>query len=106
MPDFAGTVEQIDGGALQRVAEILLDMKSPPGAWTFGGRLSGWPSRRKVANKWFLCSLLDYQIPVERAWGNGLFLAENLLGDPPNLWERIDSIPEDEWMDLCVEHFP
>ncbi len=94
----------LDTSKLRRIRGILLGMRSGAGEWDFYGRLAGWPDHKKPANKWFLGCLLDYQMQVDRAWGNALLLAEDLLGDPPDLWERIDSIPEQEWMELCTDH--
>ena len=56
------------------------------------GRIS-----KRDANKFLLGSILDYQIPGELAWNNALRLAEEILGDPDDLWERIASMTETQW---------
>ena len=57
-----------------------------------GRRLS-----KKGANKFLLACILDYQIPAEQAWENARRLAEDVLGDPPDLWDVIAGYAEDEW---------
>ncbi|MEA4884519.1 MAG: hypothetical protein VB144_12855 [Clostridia bacterium] len=57
-----------------------------------GKRLS-----KKSANKFLLACILDYQIPSEQAWGNARRLAEDILGDPSDLWNAIADFSEDEW---------
>lgn len=52
---------------------------------------------KQDANKFLLGSILDYQIPGELAWKNALRLAEQILGDPDNLWEHITSMTERQW---------
>ena len=55
------------------------------------------PISKKDANKFILASILDYQIRAETAWGNAKRLAEDILGDPDNLWHKIIEIPLSEW---------
>jgi endonuclease III len=55
------------------------------------------PWTMKFANKFLLCSLLDYQIPSTKAWENGYRLIEQILGDPEDIWEAITSMSESEW---------
>ena len=56
------------------------------------GRLS-----KRDANKFLLGSLLDYQIPGHVAWENARRLAEQILGDPADLWEEVTSISQSHW---------
>jgi len=57
-----------------------------------GKRLS-----KKSANKFLLACILDYQIPSEKAWENARQLAEDIFGDPSDLWNVIADFSEDEW---------
>ncbi len=52
---------------------------------------------KRNANKFFLGSILDYQIPGHVAWENARRLAERILNDPANLWEEITSISRSQW---------
>jgi len=52
---------------------------------------------KKVANRFLLCCLLDYQIPSLQAWANGERLVISILGDPDDIWREITSVPEHEW---------
>ncbi|HYW01005.1 MAG TPA: hypothetical protein VE862_06015, partial [Candidatus Acidoferrum sp.] len=56
------------------------------------GRLS-----KRNANKFLLGSILDYQIPGHVAWANARRLAEQILGDPADLWEEVTSTPQSHW---------
>jgi hypothetical protein len=50
------------------------------------------------ANKFFLGALIDYQIPANSAWKNAKRLTEDILGNPPKLWNHImDSFSPEEW---------
>jgi len=44
---------------------------------------------RKNANKFLLACILDYQMKAEAAWNNARRLAEEILGDPADLWGTI-----------------
>ena len=55
------------------------------------------PLSRKNANKFLLACILDYQVRAETAWANAKKLAENILGDPDDLWGRITTVSLDEW---------
>ena len=65
---------------------------------------------RKDANKFFLASILDYQMRVEIVWENARRLAEDIFDDPEYLWHRITSITLEEWMakrkEYSLHRFP
>jgi len=57
----------------------------------------GQPLSRRDANKFFLASILDFQMKADVAWANAKRLAETILGDPEDLWGVITAISFDEW---------
>ena len=88
---------------LQTVAQVLLDHRgTDEGFWAW--LVNGKPASKKDASKFLLGSILDYQIPAERAWENARRLAEDILDDPDDLWHRISSIPKSEWMSRRAEY--
>lgn len=54
-------------------------------------------SLRRDANKFLLGCILDYQMLAKTAWQNARRLAEEILGDPDDLWEVISSFSLAEW---------
>ncbi|MFW0859437.1 MAG: hypothetical protein AAGB97_04545 [Dehalococcoidia bacterium] len=69
------------------------------------------PLSVKNANKFFLGAIIDYQIHANTAWGNARRLSEEILGDPPKLWDHIvNSYTRDEWAskwrEFRVHRFP
>jgi len=52
---------------------------------------------KRNANKFFLGSVLDYQIPGHVAWENAHRLAEQILDDPADLWKEITSTSQSRW---------
>jgi len=93
----------------QAVAEILLEHRGPDeGFWLW--LAEGKPTSKKDANKFLLGSILDYQILAKRAWENARRLSEAILGDPEDLWHRIASFPQSEWMakreEYSLHRFP
>jgi endonuclease III len=64
----------------------------------------------KDANKFLLTSILDYQMRAEVAWENARRLAEDVFGDPDNLWHRITSVSLEEWnkkrQEYSLHRFP
>lgn len=84
---------------LHQVADILLkNRKKIKGFWPWLSECIGKPVDKKRANKFFLGCILDYQINSDVAWENARRLAEDILGDPDDLWNTITSISKDEWM--------
>jgi len=57
----------------------------------------GQAPSRKNANKFLLACILDYRVLAEPAWANAKRLAEQILGDPEDLWGRITAGSLDEW---------
>jgi len=55
------------------------------------------PPSRKAANKFLLACILDYQVRAETAWRNASRLAEQILGDPDDLWGAIASASLEQW---------
>lgn len=64
--------------------------------WHFLG--AGPRSTKKDANKFFLGAILDFQIPAAQAWANARRLAEDILGDPEDIWKEITRCSKDAWM--------
>jgi endonuclease III len=58
----------------------------------------------KEANKFFLASILDYQVRAETAWENARRLSEIILRDPDRLWHTIVNIPFTEWKEKRKEY--
>ncbi len=74
---------------------LLAHREDAPQFWTW---LSpGLIPSRKDANKFLLASILDYQIPYQRAWDSARRLSEDILGDPDDIWRAITSVPLEEW---------
>lgn len=81
---------------LKEVTKLLLQNNIyEEGFWP--GLKQGKAASKKAANKFLLGCILDYQIPADKAWANAKRLAEDVLGNPDNLWERITAIPKLEW---------
>lgn len=82
------------------VAKILGQMRNHDGYWpwlqdadrTVLKRLS-----KKRANKFILGCIIDYQIPAGEAWRRAERLAEEVLGDPEDLWVAITTVPKAKW---------
>ena len=80
----------------ERVANLLITNRDPDTTfWVW--LVPGQPASCKEANKFFLASILDYQMRAEVAWGNARRLAEQVLGDTDRLWEKITEVSLDEW---------
>ena len=79
-----------------RVAQALLASRdSDRTFWKWV--VPGEPLSRKNANKFLVGSILDYRILAETAWANAKRLAEEILGDPEDLWGTITSVSLEEW---------
>lgn len=55
------------------------------------------PPSKKDANKFLLASILDYQMRAEVVWENARRLAEDILGNPEDLWRSITDMTLEEW---------
>lgn len=79
------------------VAKLLLEKRrEDSGFWWW--LQPDQPLSKKDANKFLLGSILDYQIRAEVAWENARRLAEDILGDPDDLWHQITSVSLSDWM--------
>ncbi|MFH1704149.1 MAG: hypothetical protein ABIB41_12140 [Nitrospirota bacterium] len=84
---------------LQSITKLLLDNREKMGgSWAWLGGFKGKQASKKSANKFFLGSILDYQIPAHAAWANARRFSEDILGDPEDLWHNIINIPKELWM--------
>jgi len=88
-------------------AEIVALLLANRGQGTDWGEFASpahkpWP--RKLANKFLLYCLLDYQISSATAWKNGYRLIEEILGDPEDIWKAITSVSESEWASRREEY--
>src|ERR1039458_10512499 len=52
---------------------------------------------KKVANKFLLCCLLDYQTKTGRAWVNGWQYIEKVSQCQDEVWKEISSYTKEEW---------
>ena len=98
----APTPQQAADGRLRRIAEQLLKLRGERGGeffWPWLEELEGRSVDKKRANKFLLGCILDWQIHADRAWENARRLAEDVLGDPEDLWGAIAAIPLAQWME-------
>lgn len=84
---------------LVQVRRVLLEYREEEGEadWWWLSDYKGRRPDKRSANKFLLACILDYQIPAELAWENARRLAEDILGDPPDLWNVIAAVPQKEW---------
>ena len=81
---------------LKAITKLLLENNIyEPGFWP--GLEKGKAASKKDANKFMLGAILNYQIDASMAWENAERLAEDILGNPDNLWESITAISKSEW---------
>jgi len=93
----------VDETRLRRIADLLLKHRESRMDWGEICQLQGRPCSKKVANKFLLCCLLDYQMPADRAWDNGYRLVQSLY-DPDDVWRAITSFPEIDWKSKHAEY--
>jgi hypothetical protein len=89
---------------MRKIAALLLENRTGTENW---GEIINYPDKpcpKKVANKFFLCCLLDYQIKWQRAWENGERLIMNVLHDPDDIWAAITSFSEEFWRSKFAEY--
>lgn len=81
---------------VERIRGLLEEWTGEPTEWPFleeGERIS-----RKEANKFMLGAIVDYQVEARLAWENARRFAEDVLGDPTDLWGTImERWTEAEW---------
>lgn len=82
---------------MREIAALLLANRRGTEDWEEISHLEGKPCSKKIANKFLLCCLLDYQIRADLAWRNGNRLVKDILSDPDDVWRAITSFSETEW---------
>jgi endonuclease III len=84
---------------LQQIAALLLKNRGGRADWDDISRLEGKECSKKVANKFLICCLLDWQWDSKVAWKKGEDLVEKLAerGDPEDVWVTISSFSKDDW---------
>lgn len=89
----------------KRVATLLLNSRTDEDDEFWGWIRKGESPDKKSANKFMLGCILDYQIKTDVAWENARRLAEEILGDPDDLWECIiHNYSESQWMSKKKEY--
>lgn len=91
---------------LQQIAALLLEHRDSGTDW---GKISSYKRGecpKRIANRFLICCLLDWQWDADLAWKRGEHLADELekRGDPDDLWARISSFSKEEW-DSKYEEF-
>ena len=83
---------------LQKIAALLLEHRTGKEDWGEISHLEGRECSKKVANKFLICCLLDWQWDADAdvAWKKGEELVRT-LGDPEDVWVTIGSVSKDEW---------
>jgi endonuclease III len=82
---------------MRRIAALLLPSEKSPADWGELSHLDEKPCTKKIANKFLICCLLDWQMKSDLAWKNGKRLVEEILDDPDDVWKAITSVSESEW---------
>lgn len=59
---------------------------------------------RRDANKFLCACFLEYRAGKTDTWDNVAFFAEEILGDPENLWQVIHHHSLEEWKDRFFEY--
>ena len=79
----------------ERVRKLIREerRRQPPMRTHFLSRLNGCRADKRSANKFLLGCIIDYQMRVGRVWENARRFAEDDLGDPRDLWDKIVEIP-------------
>ncbi len=88
--------ETIVTNELPQIAALLLEHRSDKEDW---GEISGFenqPCPKRVANKFLVCCLLDWQMDSGLAWRNGERLVKDILGNPDDiiLRRKVARLPE------------
>jgi endonuclease III len=83
---------------IRHIAALLLANRAGSADWGDLSYLHGEPCTQRIANKFLVCCLLDYQIDSDVAWRNGNRLVEDVLGNPDDVWSAIASSSESEWV--------
>lgn len=90
----------------QSVATTLLNNRKDEDIefWSWLGKSKGKTTDIKSANKFLLGSILDYRILAENAWENARRFAEDILGDPDDLWGCITINSKSQWISKKNEY--
>jgi endonuclease III len=88
---------------LHQVADLLLEHRAGREDWGLSSA-GGEPCSKKVANKFLICCLLDWQMKADLAWRNGERLVGEILGDPEDVWLKITSVEESVWKSKRAEY--
>lgn len=86
-----------------RVAKLLINNRRKDTDFWYWLKPDLMPSR-KDANKFFLGSILNYQMRAEVVWENARRLAEGIFNDPEYLWHSITSVTLADWMSKRKEY--
>lgn len=91
---------------LARITNLILENRRPPGKdwWWPINELNGKPADKKSANKFLLCSILDWQMKSEKVLENAKRFSLDVLGDPEDLWNVISEYSEEEWISKYREY--
>lgn len=94
---------------LRRVAKLLLRERTRQ-EWPWLPNITGKAIDKKGANKFFFCSILDWQQKTAVTEKIARRFCEEELGDPPDLWLKITSMTQEQWegswRDYRLHRFP
>ncbi len=87
---------------IQEIAVLLLENRAGKVDWGEISRLEGRECSKKVANKFLICCLLDWQWDTDVAWKKGEDLVAKLgdpedVGGPEDVWVKISSFSKETW---------
>lgn len=89
---------------MRKIASLLLENRAEGTDWGEMSQLKGKTCEKRLANRFLLCCLLDYQMSADVAWRNGERLVYEILGDPDDIWKEIASVSESEWKSKRAEY--
>ena len=95
-----GTESTMTEDRLARLRQVLIKLPRDF-QWGWVEHANHTPVRRltkRAANKFMLACILDYQMNADQAWENARRLAEDVFGDPVDLWDRIGRVSEAQWL--------
>ncbi|HXH05979.1 MAG TPA: hypothetical protein VNI83_05240 [Vicinamibacterales bacterium] len=99
---------------LRRLGKRILELGPGDGHWPWLQEDDGTiirPLSKRCANKFILGCIIDYQKPADQAWRDAARLADDELGDPPDLWGTIGKLSHAQWQSrraryLWLHRFP
>jgi hypothetical protein len=89
---------------MQKVSALLLENRSGNEDWGEISKFAEKPCPKRVANKFLLCCLLDYQMKSAVTWRNCCHLVTDILRDPEDVWAAITSVSQEEWKSKFAEY--